>query len=162
MTQTRGPWAAYAAAAVAFTFALVSFYWAAGGMGAMGTLGGRIEELARARDTGLVVATWVATVLKVAGGVLALALVRPWGRRVPRRVLRVAAWAGAALLTVYGALQTGTVILMNMGVIDDTQGLSPGALRWRMFLWEPWFLVWGLLLGLAAWRDGRVPVVEDR
>ncbi len=46
---------------------------------------------------------------------------------------------------------------MAAGVLGDTQGLSSGALRWRLFLWEPWFLVWGLLLGLAAWTYARHP-----
>ena len=45
------------------------------------------------------------------------------------------------------------------------QPLSPSELRWRMLLWEPWFLVWGLLLGLAAGqyrrRTGRYPAPAD-
>ena len=155
MTLGRATWPAYAAAAVALSFALVSLYWAAGGMAGMGTLGGEIEELARARDPGLVAATWVAAVLKVAGAVLALALVRPWGGRVPRRALVFTAWAGAALLTLYGATQTAAVGLLWLGVEENTDRLSAGAVRWRTLLWEPWFLVWGLLLGLAAWRFTR-------
>ena len=39
-------WPAYAAA-VAAVYALVSFYWAFGGTGGVGTLGGRLEEMAR-------------------------------------------------------------------------------------------------------------------
>jgi hypothetical protein len=124
-------------------------------MAGVGTLGGRIEELARQRDTGLVVATWVAFLLKALGGVLSLALVQSWGRRLPRRPLLLTSWAGAVLLTVYGALQTATVALITAGVVDDTQGLSSGARRWRLLLWEPWFLLWGLLLGLAAFVYGR-------
>ena len=30
-----------------------------------------------------------------------------------------------------------------------------GALRWHLFLWDLWFLVWGLLLGVAAWQYMR-------
>lgn len=151
----RTTWPAYAAAAVAFVFALVSLYWAAGGMAGMGTLGGEIEKLGRARDSELVAATWAATVLKLLGALLALALVRPWGRRLPRRLLLVTAWVGAVVLTLYGAAQTAAVVLINFGVVDDTQGMSERALRWRMLLWEPWFLAWGVLLGLAAWQFGR-------
>ena len=153
--ERRTTWPAFAAATVAAVFALVSLYWAAGGMAGMGTLGGEIERLGRARDPELVAATWVAAVLKALGALLALALVRPWGRRLPRRLLLVTAWAGAVVLTVYGVLQTAAVALIYFGVSDDTQELSRGALRWRMLLWEPWFLVWGLLLGLAAWHYGR-------
>lgn len=28
------------------------------------------------------------------------------------------------------------------------------ALRWHLLLWDPWFLVWGLLLGAAALEYG--------
>lgn len=154
-TGTSPPWPGYAAAALAFTFAVPSLYWAAGGMAGVGTLGGRIEELARQRDTGLIVATWIAFLLKLLGGFLALALVQSWGRRLPRRPVRLTSWASAVLLCVYGILQTATVALIAAGVVDDAQGLSSGALRWRLFLWEPLFLIWGLLLGLAALVYGR-------
>jgi FtsP/CotA-like multicopper oxidase with cupredoxin domain len=30
------------------------------------------------------------------------------------------------------------------------------ALRWHLFLWDPWFLSWGLLLGVAAWHYTRL------
>jgi hypothetical protein len=29
------------------------------------------------------------------------------------------------------------------------------ALRWHVLVWDLWFLVWGLLLGVAAWQFGR-------
>ena len=74
--------------------------------------GVEIERLGRARDPDLVAAAWAATVLKVLGALLALALGRPWGRRLPRRLLLVTAWAGAVVLTLYGALQTGAVGLI--------------------------------------------------
>ena len=61
-------------------------------------MGGRIEELALARDPALIAMVWFAGVLKVLGGLLALALVQPWGRRLPRRWLLRAAWGGAGLL----------------------------------------------------------------
>jgi hypothetical protein len=28
-------------------------------------------------------------------------------------------------------------------------------LRWHVLFWDLWFVVWGLLLGVAAWRYGR-------
>ena len=79
-------WAAYAACGVALAYAVVSFYWAFGGTAGVGTLGGRLEELGRSGDPAVLWLAGVAGVLKVAGAVLALALVRPWGRLVPGRV----------------------------------------------------------------------------
>lgn len=43
-------------------------------------------------------------VAKAACGLLALALVRPWGRVIPRRWLRAVSAAASLLLIVYGAV----------------------------------------------------------
>ena len=149
--------AAYAAAAAALAFAAVSLYWALGGTAGLDTLGGQIEELARAGDPGLRMAVWVSVVLKVLGGMLALALVRPWGRTVPRWILLAAAWGGSALLVLYGTIQMISLALVEFGVITVVEPVDRDALRWRLMLWEPWFLVWGLLLGVAAWQCTRAP-----
>ena len=97
-------WPAYAACVVAAVYAVVSFSWAFGGTAGTGTLGGRLEELGRVGDPAVLWLAGVAGVLKAAGAVLALALVRPWGRVLPRRVLVVVAWAGAVVLVGYGGL----------------------------------------------------------
>lgn len=147
-----GRWTGFAAAGVAFAFAAVSTYWGLGGRALLDTLGGEIERRARAGDDALLVANAVGAVLKVLGGILALALVQPWGERLPRRPLQALAWAGAAVLTVYGVTQTVTIVLVALDRLELAEPLDTKALRWRMLLWEPWFLVWGLLLGAAAWH----------
>ena len=44
--STAGTVAAYAAAIVAFAYALVSLYWAVGGHGLLSTVGGYVEQFA--------------------------------------------------------------------------------------------------------------------
>jgi hypothetical protein len=151
----RTTWAAYAACALALLSAIPSFYWAAGGTSGLDTVGGAIEELARARDPAGVALGVGAGVLKVAGAVLALALVRAWGRRVPRRLLSGVAWAASAVLTLYGALLVAVGALVLAGVIRPAGPVDRTALRWHVLLWDLWFLIWGLLLGVAAWHYGR-------
>ena len=58
-----------------------------------------------------------AGILKVAGGLLALALVRPWGRAVPRRLLLGTAWAARMVLTAYGGLLVAVGTLVLTGVV---------------------------------------------
>jgi hypothetical protein len=41
------------------------------------------------------------------------------------------------------------------GLISPSGPVDRTALRWHVLLWDLWFLVWGLLLGVAAWRYGR-------
>lgn len=149
-SRAASSWPGHAAAAVAFAFAAVSFYWGLGGTAGVNTLGGQIEELALARDPMVVTLVWVTGVLKVAGGLLPLALVRGWGSTLARQWLLRGAWAGAGLLTVYGLVQVASVALVALGVLTPTQPVEPLVLWWRLLLWEPWFLLWGVLLGLTA------------
>jgi hypothetical protein len=153
--QPRPEWPAYAACALALLYAVPSFYWAAGGTVGLDTVGGAIEELARDRDPAGLALGIGAGVLKVGGAVLALALVRPWGRRVPRRLLGGVAWAAGVGLTLYGGLLVAVGALVLAGVIRPAGSVDRMALRWHVLLWDLWFLVWGLLLSVAAWHYGR-------
>ena len=80
-----GTAAGYVAALAAFGYALVSLYWALGGHALVSTVGGYVEQFARRGGAVPVLVALAATVAKVIGGLLALALVRPWGQVVPRR-----------------------------------------------------------------------------
>jgi hypothetical protein len=112
------PWAAYAACALAWLYAVPNLYWALGGTAGLDTVGGAIEELARTRDPAGVALGLGAGVLKLAGGLLALALVRPWGRAIPRRLLGGAAWAASVVLTCYGGLLVVVGALVLGGLIS--------------------------------------------
>jgi hypothetical protein len=68
---------------LALLSAIPSFYWAFGGTAGLDTVGGAIEDLARTHDARGIVLGVGAGILKIAGGLLALALVRPWGWAVP-------------------------------------------------------------------------------
>jgi hypothetical protein len=152
---TRSRAAAYAACALALLYAVPSFYWSLGGSAGLDTVGGAVEELARTSDLARVTLGIGAGVLKVAGGLLALALVRPWGRAIPRRLLVGAAWAASAVLTVYGGLLVVVGTLVLTGLIRPSGPVDRTVLRWHVLLWDLWFLVWGLVLGVAAWQNGR-------
>jgi hypothetical protein len=142
--------AAYGAAVLAFAYALVSLYWGLGGHGLLSTVGGYVERYARQGGALPVVVALAAAAVKVAGGLLALALVRPWGRAVPRRWLLGVASAASALLVVYGALDVAGGALVLSGAVHPSGVVDRHALRWHVGLWDLWFLVWGLLLAVAT------------
>jgi len=146
---------AYAAAIVAFGYALMSLYWALGGHALVSTIGGYAEQFARRGGALPVLIALAAVLAKVAGGLLALALVRPWGRMVPRGWLLSGSAGASALLVVYGGLNVLLGALVLVGVIHPTGSVDRTALRWHVGVWDLWFLVWGILLALATvgyWR----------
>jgi hypothetical protein len=150
-----GTVAAYAAAFLAFAYALVSLYWARGGHALISTVGGYVEEYAHRGGAVPMLIAVAATAAKVVGGVLALALVRPWGRAVPRRWLLIIGAAASAVLVVYGGLYVLAGALVLTGVIHPGGNVDRTALRWHVGVWDLWFLVWGILLALATvgyWR----------
>ena len=146
--------AAYGSCALAWLYALVSAYWTAGGSWLLATVGGQVEDLARRGGTAALLVGVVTVLLKLAGGVLGLALVRPWGRRLPQRPLRAAALAAGGLLVLYGGANVVLGGLALLGVFGTPADLV--ALRWHVGLWDLWFLLWGVLLLVAA--AGRRPV----
>lgn len=145
--------AAYGACGWAFLFAALSFYWALGGMAGVETLSPAIAQLARAHVLWLIVVLWITGIVKVFSGFVALALVQPWGRRVPRWVLLILAWGASTLLVVHGALFLIVGVLALNGTISV--GTPAMVLRWYTFLWGPWWLIGGLLFLGAAWSYFR-------
>lgn len=143
-------WPAYAAAAWSFAFAALSFYWAAGGTVGAETLGNEIERLSEERDSGFVAELWVTAVLKVLGGLLALALAQPQQDLIPRRALGIAGWIAGGLITLYGAANLVQHGLMEAGAVDTPDGLGSEAVTWHLALWDPWWLLGGILFLLAA------------
>lgn len=152
----RTTWFAYAAAVWAFVFAALSFYWAAGGRVGVMTLGEGIERLALARDPELIATTWITGVLKGIAGLLALALVQRWGRVFPRRVLRLGARGASLVFLGYGIVNViqHAMMIADPSRIGELLG-SVEAVRWHLALWDPFWIIGGLLFSGAAYYFGR-------
>lgn len=110
------------------------------------TLGEGMKAMAEAGDSTLMLINWVSVVGKVMLGLLALALARQWRSALFRRLLQIGAWVAGALLA-----------LMLSGAMDIARLLgSVSAARWHLFLWDPVWLLGGILFLLAAWRYSSV------
>ena len=62
------------------------------------------------------------------------------------------------LLVGYGGLNVVAGARVLSGVIHPGGSVDRTALRWRVGVWDLWFLVWGILLALATvsyWRRTR-------
>ncbi len=146
---------ACAAAVVGVLYALISAYWAAGGTALLDTIGGSLEHAGRAGGLAVTATLWVVAALKLFGAWLPIAVVAdanlPSGR-ARRRLAQIE----AALLTVYGLVLTSVGLLVQAGVIHRSAHADQKALAWHAFFWDPWFLLWGLLI-IAALRQRRAP-----
>jgi Protein of unknown function (DUF3995) len=137
---------ALVAASLAFASAAVSLYWLLGGTGLLDTVGGEIEELARERSAAALAGLGATVLAKAAAGALALALLRP------RRRLAGAAGVGGVLLALYGGVLVLVGALVLAGAIAPSEPVDRHALRWHVFVWDLWFVVWGVALAVAAQR----------
>ncbi|MPZ48521.1 MAG: DUF3995 domain-containing protein [Dehalococcoidia bacterium] len=144
-------WPGYCAAVWAFLFALPSFYWAAGGEAGSGTIAAEIDEVTGGQAW-LVALTGV---FKVAAGLLTLALVQPWGLRLPRGPLLATVWLVGVGFTLYGLLNFLDHLLMVSGLRETPEALGETAARWHLLFWDPWWLLGGALFSLATWRYQR-------
>ena len=68
--------------------------------------------------------------------------------------MRALGWIVAIGLTVYGGVLTVAGLLVEAGVIDAADDADEHAMAWHTFLWDPWFLLWGVAFAVAMWRSG--------
>ncbi|MBV9942210.1 MAG: DUF3995 domain-containing protein [Solirubrobacterales bacterium] len=158
MTRTsqmgrRGRGLAWAAFVIGVLSAAVSVYWGLGGTWLLDTVGGSLARLGRARNGVVIASVWGAAALKLIAAVLPLAAVRGHGGQA----VWVLAWLASGILTLYGLVLSVVGWLVQAGVVHASANSDHLALAWHAYLWDPWFLVWGLLsaAALVRARDGR-------
>ncbi len=145
--------AAWGALALGVLYAAVSAYWALGGTAGLDILGGRLAELARSPDPLALVGIWLVVALKIVAAALGVMMLRtppgPW-----RRLLLIGTWVAACVLVLYGGFLVAGHILVVTGFIE---AVNPdwAAIYGHLFLWDPWFLLWGLLLLVVAITASR-------
>jgi hypothetical protein len=158
-SRAKAALAALVAALLGLASAGVSTYWAAGGNGLLDTIGGDIERWGRERGGAVVAALWVIVAVKTTVAIAAPVLAGLGGARLPSwttgRVPRTLGWIAAAVLTVYGGALTIAGLLVEVGVVEASADADPKALAWHAYLWDPWFLAWGLafLVALSLTRS---------
>ncbi|MFF2405818.1 DUF3995 domain-containing protein [Streptomyces sp. NPDC058092] len=146
---TSGSWGRIACA-WAVAFAVLHFYWALGGSWGLSVSAGPLAE--ERPGWFVAVGLWGVGLLCLVGGVLGRLLARPRPRGLAGRVVKTLGWCVCAVLLVRG-------ITVEVLLLTDTAGqeiaVSPEQRLWTLLLWNPWFLIGGLVFGLAARETGR-------
>lgn len=140
---TPGRWGR-AACAWAVTFAVPHFYWALGGSWGLAVSAGPLAE--ERPGWFVAVGLWGVGVLCLVGGALGWLLARPRPAGPAGRVLAVLGWCACAVLFLRGI----AVELLLTGATGQEVDVSPEQRWWTLLLWNPWFLLGGLVFGLAA------------
>jgi Protein of unknown function (DUF3995) len=100
----------------------------------------------------VIVAVWAAVAIKLIAAVLPLITLSRRTRPAWDRNLWVLSWIQAAVLTVYGLVLTTVGLLVQTNVIHASAHADHRALAGHAYLWDPWFLIWGLLVTIALLR----------
>jgi hypothetical protein len=139
--------AAAAALVVGLAYIAISAYWALDGTWLLATVSSSLVTAHRSATVAM--AVWAAVALKAVGALLPsyVCLAAPPSKWHGR--LRLLAWAEGAVLTLYGFFFTLAGLLVQAGVIHQGRTADRRALVWHAYLWDPWFLVWGLLVIIA-------------
>lgn len=138
---SKWTWPAFAACTWAIAFAAVHLYWGLGGSAGLPP-GRSVSD-----NAALFVINLVAIPLCLIGALLALALLQPWGRRLPRRWLLAAGWSTSALFIVHTLPAIAKGVLIVLGIHADALSAEE---RFSLFLYEPYWFAGGVLFGLAA------------
>lgn len=137
-----------AATALGGIHAGFSLYWAAGGTALAWSLGSDLVASFQGREW--LLALIGAFKLLAAAAPLALAF---WGWPA-WRLTRSMCWLGAAVLTIWGGLNTVVANLVLAGAIQPQSGFDRPGMIGHAWLWDPLFLAWGIAVatGLLATR----------
>jgi Protein of unknown function (DUF3995) len=142
--------AAWAACATGLLYASITCYRGAGGTALLGTVGGSFARAGSRHETSVIAAVWLAVALKAAAAFVPLWALRTGSARRRDRAIGMLGWAVGIVLIAYGGTLTLAELLVEAGAIHGSASADGRALAWHAYLWDPWFLVWGLLVVTAG------------
>ncbi|MBS4177030.1 DUF3995 domain-containing protein [Bacillus sp. FJAT-49731] len=125
----------------------MSFYWASGGMIGTKSLGGSIYQHALEREEAFITVVWITGFVKLGGGLVLLLLLRDWSKII-NRILYFLSFIGGVFLFLYGMANFITILLSAFGLLSLQ--INNFALSWRLFFWEPFWMLGGFLFILSA------------
>jgi hypothetical protein len=164
LPPSRPVWA-YWACWVTIAFIPIHVYWAMGG-----TFWLPAAVLSPSYTTALQLANWGVSVLLAIGAAVVLALTRTVGRRVHPALLLAPIWVGSAVCgshavfgfvtkTLYLAGMHGAVNFPALPGVSEAEAAAANhtAAVLDLAVFEPWFLIEGVLLLLAGRQFLRTP-----
>lgn len=131
-------------------FAGMSFYWAAGGMLGVRSLGGAVYEMSINPDPSFIIIVWLTGFIKLFGVILLLMLLVQWRMLIITKMLYYITKIVGVLLFLYGLLNFITISMSVFHILDFD--LDSYATFWRLTFWEPFWMAGGVFYFFAVKR----------
>ena len=143
-------WSGYAVFIWSIAYMLPHLYWALGGTSGLTMLKPDISESPQWE-----MINWVASGFLTAAGLLGITAIYFRKRKYLSWLFLTVLLAGCSLSTAHGIYGIVNRILQITGVagVDSVPFNSKqhAYVLWDLFLYEPWFLIEGILLGFLGW-----------
>ena len=123
-------------------FAGMSFYWAAGGMVGVRSLGGAVYDMAINPNSSFINIVSLTGFIKLLGVILLLMLFVQWRNPIITRMLYYITKIVGVLIFLYGLLNFITISMSVFDILDFD--LDSYATFWRIAFWEPFWMVGGV------------------
>ncbi|NEU32082.1 DUF3995 domain-containing protein [bacterium LRH843] len=123
-------------------FAGMSFYWAAGGMVGVRSLGGAVYDMAINPNPSFINIVWLTGFIKLLGVILLLMLFVQWRNPIITRKIYYITKIVGVLIFLYGLLNFITISMSVFDILDFD--LDSYATFWRLAFWEPFWMAGGV------------------
>ncbi|MFD7155546.1 DUF3995 domain-containing protein [Kribbella sp. NPDC059898] len=114
-----------------------------------------LRERLLARDPVFVASHWILACAAVVGVVVALSTVRRWGSVAPRPLQLLITWPLGIVMIARAVGMVGFGFVGDVSVLTGARpvsALETELARWDLFLWSPFFLIWGICWTTTAVR----------
>ena len=143
-------WSGIAVFVWSIAYMLPHLYWAIGGKMGLALLKPSVAAFSQ-----LELINWVASVILTAAGLVGLGFIYLRNSKILRSMLLSISFLGCSIATAHGIFGMFYRGLQIAGVIDLGNGKfhihDDIYVVWDMVIFEPWFLIEGILLAIAGW-----------
>lgn len=143
-------WSGYAVFIWSIAYMIPHLYWALGGTIGLSILKPSVFELPQWE-----LINWIASAVLSAAGLLGIALIYFWNRKLLRWLLLTITWFGCSAAASHGIYGIIRRLLQTAGVVEVESGPfnvnEHAYVLWDLLLFEPWFLIEGILLAVLGW-----------
>lgn len=151
MHRPQPTWPAISMAIWAVLFGGLNLYWTIGGRWLTDRLGQSLQDGIAENDQQLMLANTAGGIGKLMLGAIAIVSILPLAQRPPRLLLSLALIVPAVGMFFYGLLNWSIATAALLGIIETPASVGEDALPWYVGLWEPIWMLGGVLLALTWW-----------